>query len=208
MKNILRRFFTLSLCLFVLSAFIFAQQTTDDSVDANTQIERSFSIPSTTDTGFSDDTSTGSTAWVFIRMVLVLAVICFLIWFIGKFIKKRMEPGAEPDFYLKKTSQLTLAPGQTVQVITLRDRAYVLGVSEGGISVIDKIDGKGKMTEEEGKTIDKELIDDMNLRSAENLSAKPQDFASMISSLSSSSKRTENFLKSKRLNLRNNGEGK
>lgn len=207
MSKIFRRIFALLLCLFVFVNVVIAQETSDTSA-ANTEIERSFSIPDATDTGFSEESSGGSTAWVFIRMVLVLAVICLLIWFIGKFVKKRMEPGAEPDLYLKKTSQLTLAPGKTIQVVTLRDRAYVLGISDGGISVIDKIDGKGKITEEEAKTIDKEIIDDMNLRAGENLASKPQDFASMISALSSSSKRTENFLKSKRLNLRNNGDSK
>ncbi len=203
MRNILRRILIVSLCLLFCLVSVSAQ-TTDTGIDTASEIEKSFVIPQN-GTGFDNtDTGTGSSFWLFFRMVLVLAVICLIIWFVGKLIKKRMDPGAEPDFYLKKTAQLTLAPGRTVQVVTLRDRAYVLGVSDSGISVIDKIDS----TDGKDKTSDKELIDDMNLRASENLNAKPQDFASMISSLSSSSKRTEDFIKNRRLNFKKNGEGK
>lgn len=202
MKIVLRRFLTISLCLFAFSTFLFSQ-TADTTFDNNSQtsIERSFSIPATTETGYdAESSSASSSGWLLVRMILALAAICIIIWLIGKLIKKRMEPGAEPDSYLKKTAQLTLAPGRTVQIITLRDRAYVLGVSEGGISLIDEIDSTS--------TTDKELIDDMNLHAAENLNAKPQDFAAMLSSLTNSSKRTEDFIKTRRMNFKKNGERK
>lgn len=210
MKNTLRKFLVISLCLFTLLNSVSAQSESTERVAPGSEIEKTMTIPQV-NTGFEDqdnsnDSGTGSSFWILFRMILVLAVICVLIWGIGKLLKKKMEPGAEPDLYLKKTAQLTLAPGRTIQVVTLRDRAYVLGVSEGGISVIDKIDGKGDSEEKQGKVADKELIDDMNLRAAENLTAKPMDFASMISSFSNSSKRTENFLKSKTQKLKNNGE--
>lgn len=202
MRNIFRRILAISVCLFLCVSVLTAQNTTG-TADDTSNIEKSFTIPSSNTTGFSEsNTGTGSSFWLFFRMVLVLAIICLIIWLVGKFIKKKMDPGAEPDLYLKKTAQLTLAPGRTIQVVTLRDRAYVLGVSDGGISVIDKIEGK------EAQSADKELIDDMNLKAAENLSAKPQDFASMISNLASSSKNTENFIKNRRLSFKNNGERK
>lgn len=201
MKHIFRRILVIFLCLFVFTSLFYAQTETDVTVERNS-VEKSFSIPATT-TGYDNSSSTsGNSFWLFFRMVLVLAVICLIIWFVGKGIKKKMDPGAEPDLYLKKTAQLTLAPGRTVQVVTLRDRAYVLGVSDSGISVIDKIEGK------EAQSADKELIDDMNLHAAENLNAKPKDFASMISSLSTSSKRTEDFIKNRRLNFSKKGEEK
>lgn len=202
MKNIFRRILAVSVCLLLIVSSLNAQSQNSDTGTQNSEIERSFSIPSTTETGFSNDTSSTGTGWLLVRMVLVLALICLIIWFVGKLIKKRMDPGAEPDMYLKKTAQLTLAPGRTIQIVTLRDRAYILGVSDSGISVIDKIEGK------EAQSADKELIDDMNLRAQENLNAKPQDFASMISSLTNSSKRTEDFIKNRRLNFKKNGEGK
>lgn len=209
MKNIIRKVLAFSLCLFVFTLAIAAQESDPVPVDDGSSIEKSFTIPTNTTTGFSEsETGSSSSVWFLIRMVLVLALICLIIWFVGKLLKKRMEPGAEPDLYLKKTAQLTLAPGRTVQIVTLRDRAYVLGVSDSGISLIDKIDGKGDSEEKQGKIIDKELIDDMNLKAADNLNAKPKDFASMISAFSSSSKRTEDFLKNRRMNFTKKGEGK
>lgn len=196
-----RRILAIAVCLFLFTGVICAQNTDAAESSSQKSIEQSFSIPSTADTGYEDNSASGtSSGWLFVRMILALALICVLIWFIGKLIKKRMDPGAEPDLYLKKTAQLTLAPGRTVQIITLRDRAYVLGVSDGGISLIDEIDSEN--------TADKELIDDMNLHASDNLNAKPQDFAAMISSLTSSSKRTEDFIKNRRLNFKKNGEGK
>lgn len=205
MRNIFRRILILAVCILFISSFVSAQQNIKTDDINETDIERTFSIPSNISSDFSEESSgSGSTAWLFIRMVLVLALICLIIWFVGKLIKKRMNPGAEPDLYLKKTAQLTLAPGKTVQIVTLREKAYILGVSDSGISVIDKIDGY----DDKDKSQIKELIDDMNLHAGENLTSKPQDFASMISSLSSSSKRTENFIKTRRLNFRKNGENR
>ena len=211
MKSIFRRILVITLCLFAFFESIYAQTETTVTETSTSSIERSMMIPSSgTDSSddISNDSATESTAWILIRMVLVLALICLLIWFVGKLVKKRMDPGAEPDLYLKKTSQLTLAPGRTLQIVTFRDRAYVLGVSESGITVIDKIDGKGDVSENQVKVTDKELIDDMNLNADMNLKAKPMDFAAMISSMTNSSKRPENFLKNKRLNLKNNEERK
>lgn len=209
MKKLIRSVIAFSLCLFVFTNAVMAQESDSITAEEGSSIEKSFTIPTNSSTGFSEtDTNSGSSVWFLFRMILVLAFVCLIIWFVGRLLKKRMEPGAEPDVYLKKTAQLTLAPGRTVQIITLRDRAYVLGVSDSGISLIDKIDGKGDSEEKQGKILDKELIDDMNLNAADNLNAKPKDFASMISAFSSSSKRTEDFLKTRRMNFTKKGEGK
>ncbi|MCR4940021.1 MAG: flagellar biosynthetic protein FliO [Treponemataceae bacterium] len=138
--------------------------------------------------------SSGDTIWLFIRMILVLVIVIACIYAIVWFLKRSLRPGAENDPYLKKTASITLAPGKTVQIVTLQDKAYLLGVSDSSINLITEIQ-------------DKELVDAMNLNAPVSSGKKPADFASLLSSLTGSAKRTERFLKSKREEF-SNGEGK
>ncbi len=138
--------------------------------------------------GGSSNSSTSSTIMPFINMILVLVAVIACIYGIVWLIKKSMRPGAENDPYLKKTASITLAPGKTVQIVTLQDKAYLLGVSDTSITLISEID-------------DKEFVDAMNLNTASTGGKRPADFASLLSSLTGSAKRTERFLKSKRENF-------
>ena len=142
----------------------------------------------------SESGSTASTVWLFVRMILVLVLVIACIYAIVWLLKKSMRPGAENDPYLKKTASITLSPGKTVQIVTLQDKAYLLGVSDSSITLISEI-------------TDKELVDAMNLNAPMSNGKKPADFASLLTSLTSSAKRTESFLKSRREKI-GGGEGK
>ncbi len=158
-----------------------------------------------TDTGSSasssSSSSTTSTFWLFVRMIVVLAIVIGIIYLIVWLLKKSMDPGIQEDEYLKKTASLTLAPGKSVQVITLGDQAWVLGVSEENVSLISEIH-------------DKELIDAMNIHAEPNNSKKPLDFASMLANLSGSKKRpsfsnSEDFIRNRRNSFTDrNGDNK
>ena len=146
----------------------------------------------TTTNNNSNNTGLWSTIGPFVNMILVLIAVIACIYGIVWLLKKSMRPGAENDPYLKKTASITLSPGKTVQVVTLQDKAYLLGVSDSSITLISEIE-------------DKELIDAMNLNTPVG-GKKPANFAALLASLTGSAKRTENFLRSKREKL-NNGEG-
>ena len=146
----------------------------------------------TTTNNNSNNTGLWSTIGPFVNMILVLIAVIACVYGIVWLLKKSMRPGAENDPYLKKTASITLSPGKTVQVVTLQDKAYLLGVSDSSITLISEIE-------------DKELIDAMNLNTPVG-GKKPANFAALLASLTGSAKRTENFLRSKREKL-NNGEG-
>ncbi len=147
----------------------------------------------TTTNNNSNNTGLWSTIGPFVNMILVLIAVIACIYGIVWLLKKSMRPGAENDPYLKKTASITLSPGKTVQVVTLQDKAFLLGVSDSSITLISEIE-------------DKELIDAMNLNTPVG-GKKPANFAALLASLTGSAKRTENFLRSKREKL-NNGEEK
>ena len=100
--------------------------------------------------------------WVFIRMLLVLAVVVAIIWFMFRYLKKKTMPednNGEPDPFLRKVSSVTLAPGKSVQIVTLIDKAYILGVADDSINLISEVDNK-------------ELVQDMNLYADKNQNQK------------------------------------
>ena len=64
--------------------------------------------------------------------------------------KKGINPDANDDPFLRQVSSVSLGNGKSVQVVTLIDNAYILGVSDSSVNLI-------------GELKDKELIEAMNL---------------------------------------------
>ncbi len=92
-----------------------------------------------------------NTFLMFLRMVLVLAIVVACIYLVMNFMKKSVTGDSDTDdVYLRKVAQLTLSPGKTVQIVTLLDKGYMLGVSDSSVNLITEI-------------TDKELVDAMNL---------------------------------------------
>lgn len=111
---------------------------------------------------------TSSGVWIFIRMILVLALIIFLIWFIFKMIKKSASGKSDEDPFLRKVASITLSPGKSVQIVTLIDKAFVLGVSDNSVNLISDIN-------------DVQLINALNLYADKTQnSQKPKNFGEML----------------------------
>lgn len=121
------------------------------------------------DTNTNQNVKKTSGVWAFIRMILVLAVVIVIIYFVMNYMKKSVngEPDTD-DVYLRKVAQVTLAPGKTVQVITLLDKGYIVGVSDNNVNLISEID-------------DKELISAMNISSdKQRVTKKARNFAEVL----------------------------
>lgn len=103
-----------------------------------------------TNTAANAETRTPSTAWLLIRMILVLALVLACAYFAIRFMKKGINPDANDDPFLRQVSSVSLGNGKSVQVVTLIDNAYILGVSDSSVNLI-------------GELKDKELIEAMNL---------------------------------------------
>ncbi|MDD5790317.1 MAG: flagellar biosynthetic protein FliO [Spirochaetia bacterium] len=109
-----------------------------------------------------------STVWIFVKMIFALAVVIGISWGIFHFLKKSIKSENDSDPFLRKVSQLTLSPGKSVQVITLQDNAFLIGVSDEQINLIGKIE-------------DKELVNAMNLYADTNSKVeKPRSFREIL----------------------------
>jgi flagellar protein FliO/FliZ len=109
-----------------------------------------------------------STIWIFIRMIFVLAVVIACIYGLFFLMKRGMRTGQASDPFLRKVSQISLGTGKSVQIVTLLDHAYIIGVTDTSVSLLGQVD-------------DKELIDSMNLYTDKNAhTRKPRTFADVL----------------------------
>lgn len=118
-----------------------------------------------------------NTAWLFVRMILVLLIVIGCIYAVFYFVKKTTNPTNETDAFLKKVASITLSPGKSVQVVTLQNHCYILGVSDSSVQLISELD-------------DKDLIDAMNLEADKESSGSVKDFASLLASAMGLKKKT------------------
>lgn len=100
-----------------------------------------------------------STVGLFVRMIIVLIVVVVLIYFVFFFIKKKSNYVKDDDDFLRRVASLSLAPGKSVEVVTLVDKAFLIGVTDDKISLI-------------GEITDAELIQAMNLNADKKKSQK------------------------------------
>ena len=112
--------------------------------------------------------SSGSGLWVFVRMILVLGLVLGLIYLLYRFLKKNSYIAGDDDKFLRRAASISLGPGKSVQIVTLIDKAYLVGVSENSINLISEID-------------DAELINALNLYADKTQSAsKPKNFSEIL----------------------------
>ncbi len=103
-----------------------------------------------------------------LRLVGALIVICILAYIILKFLKKSTKVFGVDDPYLKTVASMNIAQNKSVHVISLGEKAYIIGVTDSSINLIGEVE-------------DKNLIDAMNLEAERKSNLPKKDFASVFS---------------------------
>ncbi len=177
-----KKFFILLIALFSFSNFcIFAQNSTagsvasdnnqDQVVESSDNVEENFKldIQNTNSENAKKSHPVLKKVWSFLRVILSLILVVVIIFLLMNFFKKsgRLQNNGD-DTYLRKVSHLNIAPGKSIQVITLLDKGYIVGVTDNNINLIGEVD-------------DKELISAMNI-SADKASdsSKPKTFGEVL----------------------------
>ena len=106
-----------------------------------------------------------------LRMVLTLAVVAVAIYGLVFIFKRAARPSIAQDPFLKILSTTMLAANRSAHVIALGSRAWLVGSSESGVSLISEIE-------------DKDIIDAMLLEDSRKSAATPkgrfQDFKTLL----------------------------
>lgn len=118
------------------------------------------------DTATLRSTGRSSTAALLFQLIISLVAVCALIYGVLYFIRRSKRFTAADSPFLKNVASLPLAPNKTLYIVTLIDKAYLIGAADASLSLIAEI-------------TDKELIDAMNLQAAQTAGPK-QDFGSLL----------------------------
>ena len=160
--------------LCITAVFALYSQNSADTTANQTETITEQSIKLSDDTVANDNASNTSTykgpstAGTFIRMIIALIIVIALIYGVLWFIKKKTNVVKTEDDYLRRAAYINIAPGKTIEVITLVDKGYLIGVTEDGITMLGEID-------------DKELISAMNLTADKKANTKkPVNFSEVL----------------------------
>lgn len=149
---------------------LYSQNTVSKTETENTITEESILLTDevTADSQPASSYKGPSTIGMFIRMIIVLIIVVGLIYGVLWFIKKKTNVIKTDDEYLRRAAYINIAPGKSVEVITLIDKAYLIGVTEDNITML-------------GEIHDDELIKAMNLSAdKKNKTKKPATFADVL----------------------------
>ena len=110
-----------------------------------------------------------STIGLFFKMIFALAIVVLLAYVALKILKKSTTIANSDDPFLRHVSHLALNSNRSVDVVTILDHAYILGVSDNAVNLV-------------GEITDKELVDSMNLYADKNDNTKrPRTFNDILS---------------------------
>lgn len=149
---------------------LYSQNTVSKTETENTITEESIVLTDevTADSQPASSYKGPSTIGMFIRMIIVLIIVVGLIYGVLWFIKKKTNVIKTDDEYLRRAAYINIAPGKSIEVITLIDKAYLIGVTEDNITML-------------GEIHDDELIKAMNLSAdKKNNTKKPATFADVL----------------------------
>ncbi len=117
----------------------------------------------------------GSTFFIILRMLLVLALAAAAVYGVVYFVKKLSRPKRAQDPYLKILSSVSIGTNRSVHIISVGERAWLVGSADNSVSLISEIDDK--------ETIDAMLLDSSK-NNAEGSLGKFIDFKSIFNRLS------------------------
>ena len=101
-------------------------------------------------------------------MVVVLALVVAALYGIMRFFKKKNNAVQSDDDFMRRVSTLNFAPGKSVEIVTLVDRCFMLGVTDSNINLIAEI-------------TDKEMISALNLNfDKKQNTKKPMNFNDVL----------------------------
>ena len=162
--------------LLLFNNFVFSQNAASDTGSNSTTTTVNSAFESNTNY-FSDTASdttgtntykTPSTAGMIIKMIVVLGLVCAALYGILRFFKKRNNNTQSDDDFMRRVSSLNFAPGKSVEIVTLVDRCFMLGVTDSNINLIAEI-------------TDKEMISALNLNfDKKQNTKKPMNFSDVL----------------------------
>lgn len=158
-----------------------AIKKTEPSVSGNTAVPAVTPDEQSTELDSAVRNRTSSSGVGLFQLFTALLVVCLLAYVVLKFLKKSSKFYGTDDPYLKNVASISIAQGKSIHVITLGDKAYIIGVTDSAVNKIGEVE-------------DKNLIDAMNLENDRKNASPKKDFASVLASFIPSMRREKETL--------------
>lgn len=165
------KIFALCTILAFFQFSVFSQETNQNSENQAAQTEQ---VSQTQNwnwntQGYDQNQNQPSSIGLFFKMVFALLIVLGLAYLAMRILKRTNKLSASDDPFLRHVSHLALASNRSVDVVTILDHAYILGVSDNAVNLV-------------GEITDKELVDSMNLYADKNDNTKrPRSFNDILS---------------------------
>ena len=157
----------LIILLLAFNNIVFSQNASDDSISFENDTSY-FAEPAATGDTAASSYKAPSTAGMIIKMIVVLVLVVAALYGILRFFKKRNNNTQSDDDFMRRVSSLNFAPGKSVEIVTLVDRCFMLGVTDSNINLIAEI-------------TDKEMISALNLNfDKKQNTKKPMNFSDVL----------------------------
>jgi len=128
----------------------------------------------------SGETVAGPSIWSLVRMVLVLALAAAAVYGVVFFIKRTSKKKDDEDPFLKVLANAHLGSNRYAHIVSVGDKAWLLGSSDGGVNLIGEIDDKD--------VINAMLLEDST--KSEKTQSRFPDFFGMIRRLGTKAERS------------------
>ena len=125
---------------------LFAQAADTSSFENNTSYFSDDSDTASTGAATGSTYKAPSTAGMIIKMIVVLVLVIAALYGILWFFKKRNNNVQSDDTFMRRVSTLNFAPGKSVEIVTLVDRCFMLGVTDSNINLIAEITDEGMIS--------------------------------------------------------------
>jgi flagellar biogenesis protein FliO len=149
-------------------------------VGANATDETTMVIPGGTGTGAAGAAGTGNgqpaatgsgvTTWDFVRMVIILAAIVGVIYLLFWLLRKGAGRKVQENDLIHVLGSRSLAANRSLHLVEVGTCVYLVGSSDGGVELIAEV-------------TDKESLDSVRLRAAEQAPAKRRGFQQMLAEI-------------------------
>jgi flagellar protein FliO/FliZ len=116
-------------------------------------------------------TGGGSAFWIILRMVFVLALVAGAVYLVVFLLKRVTRPAEQLSPHLKVLSSSHLGSNRYVHVVSVGPKAWLLGASDGGVSLIAEIT--------DPDVVNAMLLDDSR-KSAESNAGRLGDFSRLL----------------------------
>ena len=103
-------------------------------------------------------------------MILTLALVIALIWVTFRVIKRASKPKPSESSFVRVLSSAPLGTGKWLYVVSLGDKAYLVGATDSSINLISEV-------------TDTELVDEMKLRASTAPQTENRDFGTLLAGL-------------------------